>query len=612
MTDFVAECEKCGIIERGSLEEAGDAADAHERFHDVRVKRVATDGGSKLRCASCRATVTLDDTIELQVPEIGEGTIARIRVCEDCRPDTGNKRPVTAYKDLLKEVIKRANGIEEEQATLGDSELMTDGGHEDEEYYVLDEDRSAVVAGPFQSKERASEEATDRGPGHVVATDRVIEMVELTSTATIRWENEDVDVLTDGGVPKGVVTCTNCGTDSPLSEVLETGRCPSCDEKIDPDAPARIRSDLVDDAGWDKLHGEDYEPIGGTDFGADEVSEPDRDVGSITETLVDVERGDKIEVTIGAAEANSDAVLLIVSHERDVAGFDHRINFIEKPREDGWTRMYITAIGDDKFDPWEVVSAPYEVGTGTADMRDFAANGWLIDVEVTDAELTPVPRNPDRDVDDRRPMTDGGRDQLTPADRLREAVKQIRTAREDLGHGPRPAQDAQLARSEYAIRGVADALEDEGDDDSLDPSLLTDGGHVPGPSPDPVHPAPDPETEAGVRDFVCPGCDTAFHGQPEFIVEETWSLYCSRECFVQEEQYLRGQLHFCDICSQEFRSIQRLAHHDCGLQPPLLTDGGEDVDEWTVRQRGIDGNAPRGQTTLDGGVQKPRGDRDDE
>jgi len=63
----------------------------------------------------------------------------------------------------------------------------------------------------------------------------------------------------------GVVTCTSCGTESPLSTVLKSGKCPDCDEAIDPDAPARIRRELVDDAGWDKLHGDDYEPIGGVD-----------------------------------------------------------------------------------------------------------------------------------------------------------------------------------------------------------------------------------------------------------------------------------------------------------------------------------------------------------
>jgi protein-arginine kinase activator protein McsA len=199
-----------------------------------------TDGGSRLRCASCRKPVTLDDTLELQAPEISDGTIARVRVCEDCRPDAGNKRPVTAYKDLLKTVIKRANGIEEEQATLGedewdpetaelrdgettdvdshvrrnaeqlrmaeehledDDDLVTDGGRDQDEteFFVVDEDRGAVVAGPFDVKETAAEKALDRGPSHIVATEAVLEMIEVTSSTTIRWENEDVDVVTDGG-----------------------------------------------------------------------------------------------------------------------------------------------------------------------------------------------------------------------------------------------------------------------------------------------------------------------------------------------------------------------------------------------------------------------------
>jgi len=207
-------------------------------------------------------------------------------------------------------------------------------------------------------------------------------------------------------MPEGYVTCTHCGSESPLSPVLRTGECPNCGRAIDPDAPARIRREVVDDVGWDKVHGDDYEPIGGGDFAQDEISEPERDVDAITDTLVDVERGDKVATTIGAAEAHSEAVLLVVTHQQDVAGFDHRINLSEKPRDDGWTRMYTTGIGYDDLEPWEVVSAPYEVGTGTADMRDFAANGWLIDVEVTDEDLSPVDRNPKRDVDDRRPTTD--------------------------------------------------------------------------------------------------------------------------------------------------------------------------------------------------------------
>ncbi len=53
---FVAECEQCGVIERGDFETVGDAAEDHEQFHDVRVQRVATDGGRNP-----------DETVELRI-----------------------------------------------------------------------------------------------------------------------------------------------------------------------------------------------------------------------------------------------------------------------------------------------------------------------------------------------------------------------------------------------------------------------------------------------------------------------------------------------------------------------------------------------------------------
>jgi ribosomal protein L37AE/L43A len=129
-------CKDCGAtfadpVERERRDESGLPSEATQRLDDMEPEefdRLVTDGGSRLRCASCRATVTLDDTLKLQAPEISNGAIARVRVCEGCRPDAGNKCPVTAYTDLLAAVIKRANGIEEEQTTLGDAEIMTDGG----------------------------------------------------------------------------------------------------------------------------------------------------------------------------------------------------------------------------------------------------------------------------------------------------------------------------------------------------------------------------------------------------------------------------------------------------------------------------------------------------
>jgi len=42
---YIAECDQCGVIERGEREDVSDALEDHEQWHDVRVKRAATDGG---------------------------------------------------------------------------------------------------------------------------------------------------------------------------------------------------------------------------------------------------------------------------------------------------------------------------------------------------------------------------------------------------------------------------------------------------------------------------------------------------------------------------------------------------------------------------------------
>jgi len=52
---YVAECETCGVIKRGDLEEVGDAIEDHEQFHDVRIQRVATDGSGHV-CEGCGET----------------------------------------------------------------------------------------------------------------------------------------------------------------------------------------------------------------------------------------------------------------------------------------------------------------------------------------------------------------------------------------------------------------------------------------------------------------------------------------------------------------------------------------------------------------------------
>jgi hypothetical protein len=60
-----------------------------------------------------------------------------------------------------------------------------------------------------------------------------------------------------------------------------------------------------------------------------------------------------------------------------------------------------------------------------------------------------------------------------PVERLEEAAKQVDIVREKTD---RSDQDAALARAEYLLRGVADAIDEDDDPDDIDPSILADGG----------------------------------------------------------------------------------------------------------------------------------------
>jgi len=86
---------------------------------------------------------------------------------------------------------------------------------------------------------------------------------------------------------------------------------------------------------------------------------------------------------------------------------------------------------------------------------------------------------PDPDAQAPKLVADGG---IDPEQRLEEAAKQVEIAREEID---RPDQDSALARAEYLLRGVRDAL-DEDDVDEIDPSMVTDGGRkLPAPNQKP-------------------------------------------------------------------------------------------------------------------------------
>lgn len=128
------------------------------------------------------------------------------------------------------------------------------------------------------------------------------------------------------------------------------------------------------------------------DYGADDVQEPERDIESVTETLSAVEAGDNLKLGIGVDDGDGltggTMYPRVESVERDVGGFDVRLNLLHNVGDDGWGRLYITGYGNDgsDLDEWEIVSMPYHVPTETGDMRDFAAHGWVVGAEVDNAE----------------------------------------------------------------------------------------------------------------------------------------------------------------------------------------------------------------------------------
>lgn len=113
---FVAECEQCGILERGDFEDVGDAAEDHEQFHDVKINRVVTDGGQ-------------DD---------------------------------------------------------------------DGPFFVVDELEATVLSGPFDTKAEAKTDAEDRDGRLLVATQGVLDMIELASTSSLTWGDDAHKPVTDG------------------------------------------------------------------------------------------------------------------------------------------------------------------------------------------------------------------------------------------------------------------------------------------------------------------------------------------------------------------------------------------------------------------------------
>lgn len=115
-----------------------------------------------------------------------------------------------------------------------------------------------------------------------------------------------------------------------------------------------------------------------------DVTEPSRDVEAVTETLTAVGKGDIVKVGMAInhpskGRTGGTSKMKVMATETDVADFDHRVSLLH--HDGDVVRLYMTGIGNDGLDAWEIVSCPYDHVTGMADMTDFAFHGWVVGAE---------------------------------------------------------------------------------------------------------------------------------------------------------------------------------------------------------------------------------------
>lgn len=120
----------------------------------------------------------------------------------------------------------------------------------------------------------------------------------------------------------------------------------------------------------------------------DGVTEPERELESVTETLESVKSGDRVKVGIAIdhpedGRTGGTSEMKCIRVETNGHDFDRRVSLLH---HDGDVfRIYMTGTGKDGMDPWEIVSCPYDPKIGLADMTDLAFHGWIVEAEIIES-----------------------------------------------------------------------------------------------------------------------------------------------------------------------------------------------------------------------------------
>jgi predicted nucleic acid-binding Zn-ribbon protein len=136
--------------------------------------------------------------------------------CPKCGADTGERcrdetssfsAAIPPHPERRKRTYDAVEDLEPcpagvgEPATDGSRDIDTDG------WYVVDEGRRRVLAGPLDHEGIATAEARQRGTATAVLSGSRLRELDADPQTEVVWalNDDDVEVVTDGGLPKGAI-----------------------------------------------------------------------------------------------------------------------------------------------------------------------------------------------------------------------------------------------------------------------------------------------------------------------------------------------------------------------------------------------------------------------